>query len=598
MRSSLWSIAVLLGTALAGSAVAQTAFNLDTPGADKDLRKAIEAASLTRNSAAADDSTAQDIFTAARADYARLVGALYDAGYYGGTVSIRIDGREASGIAPMDAPSRIGAVEINVSPGPRFKFSEAVVAPLARETTLPEGFAPGKTARSGLIADAAQAGISAWREEGHAKAEIADQRIIADHRAETLAADIALAPGPRVTFGTLRAQGNERLRTKRLYEIAGFPTGKRFSPEELEEVRDRLRRTGIFSSVTLSEAEHLRDGALLDGDLTVIEAKTRRLGLGAELSSTDGVTLSGYWLHRNLFGGGERLRFDAEVAGIGGATGGTDYSLAARLDRPATFSPDTAAFLATQVSRSDEEDYTEQAFDISVGLSHVFNPRLTGEAGIGYGWSRITDETGNTLYRTITLPTSLTWDNRNDAADATRGYYGKLELTPFAGLSGTGSGARLAADFRAYRALDAGGRFVLAGRAQFGGVFGPDLEETPRDYLFYSGGGGTVRGQPYQSLGVTALEGGTLKTGGNRFIGLSGELRAGITSSIGVVAFYDAGFVGLDSFGEGDGDWQSGAGLGLRYKTPIGPIRLDVAGPVSGSTGNGVQIYLGIGQAF
>ncbi|WP_245860927.1 autotransporter assembly complex protein TamA [Rhodobacter maris] len=562
------------------------------------MRKAIEAASLTRSASAAEDSTAQDVFAAARADYARLVGALYDAGYYGGTISIRIDGREAAGIAPMDAPAQIAQVEIRVTPGPVFTFSKAVVAPLAKDTELPADFAAGKTARSGVIADAAQTGISGWREIGHAKAEIGRQQITADHRAETLAADIALFTGPLTSFGTLHAQGNARLRTKRLYEIAGFPSGKRFSPEALEEVRDRLRRTGIFSSVTLSEAEHLRAGNLLDGELTVIEAKTRRIGAGAEIASNDGVTLSGYWLHRNLFGGGERLRFDAEVAGIGGATGGTDYSLAGRLDRPATFSPDTSAFLATELSRSDEEDYTEQAFDISFGLSHIFNPRLTGEAGIGYGWSRITDATGNSLYRTIDLPLSLTWDNRDDPADATRGYYGKAELTPFLGLSGTGSGARLTGDFRAYHALDAGGRFVLAGRAQFGGLFGPDLDEAPRDDLFYSGGGGTVRGQPYQSLGVAVLQGGTLKTGGNRFLGVSGEIRAAITASIGVVAFYDAGFVGLDGFSDTDGDWQSGAGLGLRYKTPIGPIRLDIAGPVSGSTGSGAQIYLGIGQAF
>ena len=134
-------------------------------------------------------------------------------------------------------------------------------------------------------------------------------------------------------------------------------------------------------------------------------------------------------------------------------------------------------------------------------------------------------------------------------------------------------------------------------RAQIGGVFGPSLAATPRDYLFYSGGGGTVRGQPYESLGVDVLEGGTLRTGGTRFLGVSGELRAGITDAIGIVAFYDAGFISADAYFSG-GEWQSGAGLGLRYNTPIGPIRLDVAAPVSGSTGDGAQIYLGIGQAF
>ncbi|MCE8438666.1 BamA/TamA family outer membrane protein, partial [Rhodovulum sulfidophilum] len=113
--------------------------------------------------------------------------------------------------------------------------------------------------------------------------------------------------------------------------------------------------------------------------------------------------------------------------------------------------------------------------------------------------------------------------------------------------------------------------------------------------LFFSGGGGTVRGQPYQSLAVDLPNGDRI--GGRSFIGLSGEARVGVTRAIQMVAFYDAGFVGPDSW-VSDGDWQSGAGLGLRYDTGIGPIRFDVAAPVDGDTGDGVQFYIGIGQAF
>ena len=110
-----------------------------------------------------------------------------------------------------------------------------------------------------------------------------------------------------------------------------------------------------------------------------------------------------------------------------------------------------------------------------------------------------------------------------------------------------------------------------------------------------SGGGGTVRGQPYRSLDA-AYDGTDL--GGRSFAGLSGELRVGVTETISVVGFYDTGFVGPDPGSFEDGNWHAGAGLGLRYDTTIGPLRLDVAGPVSGETGDGVQIYLGIGQAF
>lgn len=599
VSARLSACAFLLAASLATDAAAQPEFSFETPGADAALREQLQGASLIRGIAENKDAQgdAQDIFASARADYARLIGVLYDQGYYSGTISIRLDGREVAAIAPMDAPTNVRRVNIRVDSGPIFRFSRAEVAPLAPETTLPGEFSSGAIAKSGLIVDAATAAVSAWRDEGHAKAKVATQSIVADHRAETIEANIRLEPGPLAYFGQLQMSGNQRLRSKRLAEIAGYPTGKRFTPDRLDEVRARLRRTGIFSSVALTEVETLRDGNLLDADLAVVEAKRRRLGFGAEISTSDGLTLSGYWLHRNLLGGGERFRLDAEVAGIGGSTGGIDYSLGARLDRPATFTPDTSAFLESVLTQKYEEDYDQRGFTFGFGLSHIFSERLSGEAALQYEWSQVTDSSGRDIFRQISLPISATWDNRDEATDATRGYYGMLEVMPFFGLGGTGSGARLEGDFRAYRGFGENDRFVLAGRAQIGGVFGPSLADTPRDYLFYSGGGGTVRGQPYQSLGVNVLRGGTQHTGGTRFLGFSAEARTMVTEKIGVVAFYDTGFVSADSFTAG-GAWHSGAGLGLRYKTPIGPIRLDIAGPVNGDTSDGAQIYLGIGQAF
>ena len=114
--------------------------------------------------------------------------------------------------------------------------------------------------------------------------------------------------------------------------------------------------------------------------------------------------------------------------------------------------------------------------------------------------------------------------------------------------------------------------------------------------LFFSGGAGTVRGQGYQSLAVDL--GGGLTAGGRSFIGASAELRAKVTDVWSVVAFYDAGFIGEESFADGNGDWHFGAGLGVRYNTGIGPIRLDLATPVGAGSGSNIEFYIGIGQAF
>ncbi|MFP1645295.1 autotransporter assembly complex protein TamA [Pontitalea aquivivens] len=593
-----WLAALALLAAGTAPAQALDRFAFDTPGADADLHDLLAAASLTREAATADVTDPQGLFAAARADYGRILGALYAEGYYSAVISIRIDGRETAAIPPLDAPASIRAVDIVITPGPRFDFARAAIAPIAPGTDLPDGFAPGKPARSGQIVAAATAGIDGWRRQGHAKARVAGQTITADHRAQTLDPAIALDPGPRVRFGTLRTSGYDRLDPRRLAKIAGFPTGEVFDPAKLDQVRARLRRTGIFSSVTLTEAEALSPGPVLDADLAVVEQKPRRIGFGGELSTLDGLTVSGYWLHRNLLGGGERFRIEGEVAGIGGTTGGEDYTLGLRIDRPATLSPDTSAYLETEIARVETDDYLSDEFSFGLGFDHIFNDRLTASAGLRYSIAKVRENGSRRTFEQLALPLNLTFDNRDNALDATRGYYAAADLTPFLGLGTTGSGAQIKADLRGYRGFGADDRFVIAGRAQIGAVYGSTLLETPRDYLFYSGGGGTVRGQPYESLGVNVLRGGDQRTGGTKFLALSGELRADVTRNIGVVAFYDAGYVGAVDFFDDAGDWHSGAGLGLRYNTGIGPIRLDVAAPVSGGTEDGVQIYLGIGQAF
>ena len=162
--------AILLGAGIGAGTAFATEWGLVAPGAPKDLADRLRAVSTVGDTAEREETTPQDLLAAARADYARMVSILYEAGYYGGTVNIAVDGREAAEIPPLAAPSRIDNIAILVRPGPRFAFSTARIAPIVPSTELPEGFAPGEPARSGLISEAARAGIDGWREFGHAKA--------------------------------------------------------------------------------------------------------------------------------------------------------------------------------------------------------------------------------------------------------------------------------------------------------------------------------------------------------------------------------------------------------------------------------------------
>jgi translocation and assembly module TamA len=161
-------------------------------------------------------------------------------------------------------------------------------------------------------------------------------------------------------------------------------------------------------------------------------------------------------------------------------------------------------------------------------------------------------------------------------------------------------GARFYGDARGFLTVGEAEKLTFAARGQIGSVLGASVTQAPADYLFYSGGGGTVRGQPYQSLGLDTVQGmDTVTTGGTSFAGAQLEARYLIREKISLVGFYDFGHVGGTATpGEG-GDWHAGAGIGIRYDTGIGPIRLDLGTQASGdNAGSGLQVYIGIGQAF
>lgn len=596
-KKVFFSVSLALVPSVLPSNIAQaTEVSLFAPKVSKDFATKLRSESIAIQTAARENTSPQDMLAAAQADYARLTGVLYAAGYYGGVISITVDGREAAQVQPLSAPKRIDQITLNVDPGPPFKFSTASVKPLAQGTDLPEGFARGQQARGDAVRDAARVSVERWWDLGHAKADIAGQSITADHRNATLDVNVSLAPGPRLTFGTLSVPEDSKVRASRIRAIADLPTGKVYSPDAVKRSANRLRRTGAFRSVALNESDVIGPGETLDFSADVTDAKPRRVGVGAELSSMEGVSLSAFWLHRNLLGGAEQLRFDAEIGGIGGDSGGEDYRLSTRFERPATFNSDTTLYLGASVEENNEPDYRERNVQVGFGLAHRFADHLEGEAGIAYRYTEVDDDLGSRTIEQIIFPSRLTYDKRDDPLDARKGAYLGLELTPFFNLSGGSPGARIYADARTFHSFGAKKNLTFAARAQIGSVTGAKSADVPPDFLFFSGGAGTVRGQSYQSLAVDL--GGGNRIGGRSFMGFSGEIRSQINDKFGAVAFADTGYIGENDLGTGTGNWHSGAGIGGRYYTGIGPIRVDLATPLDGDAGKEFELYIGIGQAF
>ena len=242
--------AIFLACGFGTAALSLDSVEFKAPGGDDALLADLRAASLLVAAQAEGTTNPQEILAAARADYGRLVGALYAEGRFGGIINILVNGREAAGIAPLSPPAQINTVSITVQPGPQYLFSEATVAPQAPGTALPDGFIPGQPARTPLIRDGVATVIDGWRLAGRAKAAVSGQKVTANHDADTVAVRVAVAPGPRVTFGDLLLKGGDRVRPERLRKIAGLATGEVYAPAELARVATRLRRTGVFSRIS------------------------------------------------------------------------------------------------------------------------------------------------------------------------------------------------------------------------------------------------------------------------------------------------------------------------------------------------------------
>jgi translocation and assembly module TamA len=570
----------------------------DTP---EKLRTHLEESSILLQTEADGNTQSQEVLAAALSDYNRLLFALYAEGRYSGVISIKVDGTEASELSAFNTPDDIKNVIVQIDPGPVFTFSDVDIhpqAPLYIDEYTDGATATGARARSAALADAVEEKIQQWRATGHANVSLSSQNVIANHYVHTIRADIQIDPGPRYTFGQIITKpGETKLSQARLQQVAGLPSGETFDPEQIERASARLRRTGAFRSVTTTEVPRV-DHHIIDIETSFVEEKPRRIGVGLEYLAPGGLALNGHWIHRNVANNLDKLRLDFEIKDIGAdiKEQGTDLSAGARLERPAVNGPDTILYLDTEVSHDNEPSFTLKEFRIGAGLQRSFGSDIIGEVSFNLEYSDASDAFGSREFISYSLPNRFSLDRSDDPIEPRLGYTINSKITPFISADDATLGIWSHIDGRAYYSMGKDLDTTFALRLQAGMVGLRELSDVPPDYLFYSGGGGTVRGHRYQSLGIDQLNGKTV--GGRSFLGASTEIRKNLTEKIGIVGFYDVGRIGPETlFGKND-PWHSGAGLGLRYKTPIGPARIDIAAPIRAEGTSGYQIYIGIGQTF
>jgi translocation and assembly module TamA len=552
-------------------------------------------------------SGASGLIAKARGDYRRLLAALYGEGYYGGSVSIRIGGVEASNLPPdVNLPDPVD-VTIAVNAGPLFHFANVNIVNQAPLTDDPQdqvdlpvmrGFGTGEVARSAVILRAEQLALEAWRQLGYAKAEIVSRDVVADHARNVVDATITVNPGRHAAFGPIAVRGTRDMNPEFVAQQTGLVVGQEYDPDDVQRAQKRLDRLEVFRSARLEAGESIGADGLLPYELIVEELAGRRFGLGATYSTLDGLGLEGYHLWRNLFGQAERLRLDARIASIAWPidTAEFDYFAGGTFTKPGFYHPDVDLIAAVSAERTIYPTYSETSVAGRVGLSWFFSDELTFSGGANFKRAEFEDDFGTRDFATAGVYAGVIFDGRDSSVDPTEGWYAAGTIEPYYDFAYGNTGLRVEAEARTYFGFGEDDPFVLAGRIKGGALLGPDLSEIPPDKLFFAGGGGSVRGYAFKSIGVDDGSGNV--TGGRYLLEASLEARAKVTEDIGVVGFVDGGYVAADIF-PGLEDLRLGAGLGIRYYTGLGPLRLDVAVPINKrASDSDYAIYAGIGQAF
>jgi translocation and assembly module TamA len=573
---------------------------VDAPGADKDLQKALENASALKGDEERPVSGSLGLMTKARGDREQLVAALYANAYYEGIVDIAIAGRKLEDLPP-DAEfsgSQPIPVSITVQPGPKFTLGNIrLEGDAAGLLGADYGLISGGDASSGAVLKAEARIVRALKEEGRPLAQVTGREIVADHATSTLDVTMAVSAGPVAGYGETMVEGTEAVDRDFTAYMTGLKPGRQYSPKEIDEARDRLLGLEVFNSVTLKEADKLDAAGNIPIGVQVSERKFRYFGIGGTVSNTEGLGVEGYWGHRNLFGRAEKLRIDGSISGIGSNDiGKLNYNAGIMFEKPGVIGPASKFFANLKTVYEHPDAYDRFSTKGGFGVSYELTAKQQVSAELSLDYSKITDSFGKHSYLIASVPLQYVFDNRDNKLNPTKGFRALAYVEPSYDLLNGATFVKLKAEGSAYQALDSAGAFVAAGRVALGSIVGADLQDVPADRRFYAGGGGSVRGYSYQGIGPKAADGQPI--GGLSWFETSVEMRYQVTDTIGIVPFVDAGSVSVEQFPDFK-DVKVGAGIGLRYMTPFGPLRMDAAVPLNRDESDPrFGIYAGIGQAF
>lgn len=555
-----------------------------------------------------DDGNAARLAAQADQDEELLQRLLRIYGYYNGQV-IRSVGAIAPGEENADTKP---SARFDILPGTQYHFGKIDLGNLAQARSDYDLLRGSFEIESGdpLLADKIEEERydldTALGENGYPFASIEDPELLVDHDREEGDLTMAVTPGGKYRFGQVTSDMPEFLSARHLAEIARFDPGDTYQRSLEFDFRRAILSTGLVGSVQIDpvevEAPNGDEPGTVDMRVQMTKAKLRTITGSLGYGSGEGFKAAASWEHRNMFPPEGALKFRA-IAGTREQLLGTTFRKNNFHGRDRILTVDAFA------STIDYDAYDARTLSLVGTYERVstllFQKPLSWSIGLELTATgeRERDADGNlgpreTFY-IAALPGYAEIDTSDDLLNPTKGYRLGGRVSPE--ISSTGGVqsfyVRNQVDASYYRQMS--DKVVLAGRARFGSIVGAPLSAIAPSRRLYAGGGGSVRGYGYRAIGPSNSDGDP--TGGRSVVefSLEARIRTGLLDgAVGIVPFVDAGSVGAGSTPSFD-EIKFGAGIGLRYYTSFGPMRLDIAAPLNpGPNDAPVAVYVALGQAF
>jgi len=543
----------------------------------------------------------------AQSDIDRLQTALRSFGYYAGHAAITIDGK------PLDDPNLPGAVAalpagtdakvaVAVETGPLFHLRRVAIdgdVPVDAIDKL--GIKSGAPAVASDVLAGQTRLLTALQASGHALAKVSTPDVVLDPAAQALDVTFHAQAGPRVDIGTIAITGLKDTHESYVRRRLLLHPGEPYDPDTIEKARQDLGGAGIFSNVTANAAPALAPDGTLPITFDVQERKRHAVTFNANYSTDLGITGSAAFTYRNVFGNGESFTASAASTSGGTAERGTGYNVSLGFVQPDWLRRDQSLSYNAAYIRENLFAYNRKAIVGSVTLSRKLTDQVTGTVGVNAEEERVFQEGINRTYTLAGLPLGLTFDSTGPDGifNPTHGVKAAVTVTPTYSLAAPSAFFTLVTvSASTYVNLAAEeGRSVIAIHGLLGSARGASTFQLPPDQRFYAGGSGTVRGYRYQAVGPQ-FPLNHYPVGGVSVDAGTVEYRQRFGQSFGAAVFIDAGQVGESSAPFG-GTLFAGAGVGARYYTAIGPLRVDIAVPLMKRRKDDLlELYIGLGQAF